>query len=35
MAQGSVQAQNHTIEDWFQMMRTGAHKLPQFQRHEA
>lgn len=35
MAQGSVQAQNRTIEDWFQMVRTGVLRLPRFQRHEA
>ncbi len=35
MAQGSVQAQNRTIEDWFQLVRAGTLKLPRFQRHEA
>ncbi len=35
MAHGSVQAQNRTIEDWFQLVRSGALKLPRFQRHEA
>ena len=35
MTQGSVQAQNRTIEEWFQLVGTGAIKLPRFQRHEA
>lgn len=35
MAQGSVQAHNRTIDEWFHQVRTGALKLPRFQRHEA
>lgn len=35
MTQGSVQALNRTIEDWFQLVRSGSLKLPRFQRHEA
>lgn len=35
MAQGSVQAQNRTIAEWFQLVHSGALKLPRFQRHEA
>jgi hypothetical protein len=31
----TVQAQNRTIEDWFQLVRSGSLKLPRFQRHEA
>lgn len=35
MAHGLVQAQNRTIEDWLQLVRSGALKLPWFQRHKA
>ena len=35
MAHGSVQAQNRTSEDWFQLVRAGTLRLPRFQRHEA
>ena len=35
MSSSTVQAQNRTIEDWFQLIRAGSLKLPRFQRHEA
>lgn len=35
MAEGSVKAQNRTIDEWFQLVRLGKLKLPRFQRHEA
>lgn len=35
MSSSTVQAQNRTIEDWFQLVRSGSLKLPRFQRHEA
>jgi len=35
MSSSTVQAQNRTIEDWFQLVRAGSLKLPRFQRHEA
>lgn len=35
MSSNTVQAQNRTIEDWFHLVRSGALKLPRFQRHEA